>query len=187
MATTIEYASYIIDLTDAMLNHRRGLNLQQIDHLETINRRTVDFVTSFLLHEKADLDSLFSYLNHDVMQPIAVIIGYSEFMLMGGAGGMMPAYRDAVEEIRDCGYNLQYDVQAMLEELIEFMESIGYERVTRAQQIQPVQPPPQAAKTIQPLAPKQPIKECDDSTQPSRPNAVQSAQSKPIRRLEPLR
>jgi hypothetical protein len=191
MTNTVDYAVYVIDLTDAMLNHRKGLNAQQIDHLGTINRRAVDFVTSFLQHENADLDTLFSYLSHDAMAPIALIIGYSEFMLMGGAGGMLPAYRDAMQEIRDCGYALQEDMQNMMEELQEFMESIGYERQTKTgqaakvQESKPIQAivakeeetQPPSPKRIQPLAPK--VSESQVVTAQNSPKPIQKIQSLP--------
>jgi hypothetical protein len=155
MTTTTDCASYIIDLSDAMLNHRTGLNAQQIGHLETINRRAVEFVTEFLLHENSDLDTLFDFLSHEAIQPISIIIGYSEYMLIGGAESMQPVFREAVEEICDCGYSLRDDMQLLLEELVDFMDSIGYEHKDAT-------PIPQTAQTttfkaIQPLAPKEEI------------------------------
>jgi hypothetical protein len=184
MTNTAEYATYIIDLTDAMLNHRRGLSPQQINHLETIQRRAVEFITSFFLHEKADLDTLHNYLSYDAIQPISIIIGYSEYMLIGAAENMLPTYREAVEELRDCGYALRDDIQDMLADLLEFMENIGYESKSQAQSIQPVQK--SQAKVIQPLAPRTASQE--DATQPSRliqPLAPKTEQ-KPIQRLQPL-
>jgi hypothetical protein len=188
MATT-DYASYVIDLIDAMLNHRQGLNLQQVGHLETIHRRTVEFVTTFLLHEKADLDTLYAYLSYDAIQPISIIIGYSEYMLIYGAETLLPAYREAVEEIRDCGYTLRDDMQNMLEELVEFMESIGYESETKSlvqavQLVQAIAPREEITqaphKPVQALAPRQEL-----TPQPSRliQPLTPKVGPKPIQRL----
>jgi hypothetical protein len=155
MTTTTQCATYIIDLSDAMLNHRQGLSAQQIAHLETINRRTVEFVTEFLLHENSDLDTLFNFLSFQAIQPISIIIGFSEYMLIGGTESMLPVYREAIEEICDCGYSLRDDMQLMLEELVDFMDSIGYEHADVRQIPQTTQT--STIKPIQALAPKEEI------------------------------
>jgi hypothetical protein len=197
MTTTTDCASYIIDLSDAMLNHRNGLNAQQISHLETINRRAVEFVTEFLLHENSDLDTLFNFLSHEAIQPISIIIGYSEYMLIGGAETMRPVFREAVEEICDCGYSLRDDMQLMLEELVDFMDSIGYEHQDITTAVQPVQPA--KLKPIQALAPKEEITDVprkpiqalapkEDITEvPRKPiqALAPKAAPKPIQRLQP--
>lgn len=192
MAETTEYASYVIDLTDAMLEHRSNLDTQQISHLKTINRRAVEFVTTFLLHEKADLDTLYNYFSSDAIQPISIIIGYSEYMLICGSETMLPAYREAIEEIRECGYALRDDMQTMLDELVEFMETIGYE--SKAQATQPVQViaakediTEVPRKPIQAIAPKEEITEL-----PRKPiqalapkEEITEVPRKPIQRLQP--
>lgn len=192
MPDTTEYASYVIDLTDAMLDHRRGLNTQQVSHLETINRRAVEFVTTFLLHEKADLDTLYTYFSYDSIQPISIIIGYSEYMLICSDETMLPAYREAIEEIRDCGYALRDDMQGMLEELTAFMDTIGYERKDQAAQpVQAIAAKEEITevprKPIQALAPKEEITQTP--RQPIQPLApkeeITEAPRKPIQPLAP--
>jgi signal transduction histidine kinase len=125
MASFIHYAVYIIDLTDAMLTNSSGLNEQQVDFIQTIHRRSVQFVTDFLQYENGSLDHYLSYLNHDAMSPLSVIIGYSEFMLMGGAGDIQTEYREAVEEIRNCGHYLRDQVTRTQKRVLKFMKQAG--------------------------------------------------------------
>ena len=130
---TVEYGTYVIDLTAAMLEHKQRLNDMQIDQIETIHRRAVQFVTEFLQHENAPLDDLLSYLNHDAMSPITIVIGFSEMLLMEAAGPMPKPFMEAMDEIRDCGYNIRDDIYEMQEELLAFMESIGMTHKSRSE------------------------------------------------------
>lgn len=129
---TVEYGTYVIDLTAAMLEHRNRLTEEQAEQIETVHKRAIQFVTEFLQHENADLDTLLSYLNHDALSPVTIIIGSAEVMVMGMLGKMPKPFMDAIEEIRECGYLLRDDLYDMQRELIEFMESIGMQHQPRA-------------------------------------------------------
>lgn len=126
---TLEYASYVIELTTAMLEHKRRLNTMHIDQIDTIRRRAVQFVTDMMLHENRPLDELVSYLNHDAMSPITIVIGFSELLLMEAT--MPQAFLEAMEEIRDCGYLIRDDIYDLRAQLLEFMENIGLKHRSR--------------------------------------------------------
>lgn len=125
MSQMIEYGAYIIDLTDAMLEHRQGLNHEQIQRLQMMNRRAVDFVTTFLQHENASAPTLLNYLNHDAQNPLRIIMACSQMLISGNCGQMLPDYTQGVQEIFDCVCAIVEDVQQMRMDLQNFMETIG--------------------------------------------------------------
>lgn len=125
MASAVEYATYIIDLTDAMLEHRQGLNEPQVQRLQMIQRRTVDFLTDYMQHESSSLSNLLSYLGDEAPKPLRIIMGCCDMLLSGNYGVMQPAYLEAVQEILDCGYEIQNEVEEMYENLRDFMQNMG--------------------------------------------------------------
>jgi hypothetical protein len=125
MTSTIEYATYIIDLSMAMLEHRIGLTDAQAQRLQMIHGRTVDFLTEYIQHESSNLSELLIYLSQDAQTPLRIIIGCSDMILNGSCGEVQEAYADAIEEIRDCGYIIQNDVEDMYENLQNLMSDLG--------------------------------------------------------------
>jgi len=97
-----------------------------------INRRSVGFVTDFLQHEKGSLDGLVSYLNHDAMTPLTVVIGAGEVLVMGMCEPLPPAFHEAVAEILEYAYALREELLMMLDDLLHFMKRVGYERQRRS-------------------------------------------------------
>ncbi len=109
----IDHATLIIDISLALIEHRRGLNDSQVASVETIHRRAVEFITSLIHNREMPLNTFASYLNHDARTPLTVIIGYSEVMLSDMLGELSPPYRDAIQQICDCGYILDEDITEM--------------------------------------------------------------------------
>lgn len=124
MDQIIEYASYTIDITHALLDHPQGLNEQQLDFVRVIERRAVEFITDFMQKQSTPVQELRRYLNHDALSPITVIIGYSEFALMEDQGRMHPDYRDAFQQICDCGYAIQTEIKDLHEQVWTFMQEM---------------------------------------------------------------
>jgi len=110
---TVEYGSYIIDIIDAMLEHKHGMTNDQIEHVLTIRRRAVGFITDFLQAEAQPLEQFRSYLSHDAMSPITIVIGYAEILLMDSFGELTGPYRDAMDEILKCGYAMKEDIHEL--------------------------------------------------------------------------
>lgn len=123
MAKVVEYGTYIIDLADAMIDHRRGLDNEHLSCLQTVRDRTVRFVTSCIQHENADLETLHHFLTGGAKQSVAIIISYSDFLMMDEA--LHIAYRDAVGRIKECALSIKDELQQMEADLIAFMEKIG--------------------------------------------------------------
>lgn len=121
MENTVECATYVIDLTQAMLEYRQGLSDEQYEHIITINRRAVEFITSLIHNQSMSLDKFASYLNHDAMSPLTIVIGYSEVLLAGMCGDLPSDYREAIEQVRDCGQMLREDIQEMHTALRELL------------------------------------------------------------------
>jgi len=120
-----EYTSYTIDITHALLDHPQGLNEQQLDFVRVIERRAVEFITDFMQMQSTPVQELRRYLNHDALSPVTVIIGYSEFALMEDQGRMPADYRDAFQQICDCGYAIQAEINDLHEQVWEFMQEMG--------------------------------------------------------------
>jgi len=127
MATTIDYAAHIIDLSDAMLEHREGLNDEQFKRVSVINRATVDFVTEFMQYETTSAPALLNYLTNQAARPLRAVMKNAKMMLIGECGAMENDYAEAVQEIFDCGRVIIEDVHHLRDDLQEFMKSIGME------------------------------------------------------------
>lgn len=125
MGQTVDYGAYIIDLTDAMLEHGQGLTDAQIQRLQMINRRAVDFVTLYMRNEDGSAPDLLNFLSHDAQTPLRIIMGCSQMLLSGQCGPLRPVYAEAVDEIYECVCSMIADVQQMRMDLQTFMEAIG--------------------------------------------------------------
>jgi hypothetical protein len=127
MATTVEYGSYIIDLTDAMLENRQALNDEQVQRIRMINRRTVDFLTDYLQHESSSLPELLYYLQSGAPAPLRIIIGCAKMLISGHCGILPHDYHAAMKEVLQCGYAISTEVEDMYRNLRTFMEEMGIE------------------------------------------------------------
>ena len=125
MTTAVEYASYIIDLCTAMLDHRVGLTDAQAQRLTMIHYKAVDFLTEYVQHESSNLPELLDYLGQEAQTPLRIIVGCADMILDGNCGIVQEAYAEAVAEIRDCGYSIQADIEDMHENLNNLMSDLG--------------------------------------------------------------
>lgn len=125
MTNAVEYATYIIDLSNAMLEHRLGLSDSQAQRLLMIHRKSVDFLTDYMQHESSNLPELLAYLEQDAQKPLRIIVGCADMILNGSCGEVQEAYAEAVAEIRDCGYSIQAEVEDMHENLHNLMSELG--------------------------------------------------------------
>ncbi len=125
MDVSLEYASQILDITSIILDHSSGLNKDQKTHIKTIHRRAFQFVDTYMQMQSVPVQELRSYLNHDALSPITVIIGYSEVLLMDASGVLSGPYREAVQEINNFGYALLDELKYMHEQVWGFMQEMG--------------------------------------------------------------
>lgn len=125
MSSVVEYGSYIIDLSTAMLENPRGLTRAQAQQLHIVHRQAVEFLTGYLQHESSSLPNLLRYLRGGASQPLQAIINSSEMILSGQCGRVQQAYGEAVVEIRDCGYAMHDEVVSMHENLQALMGNLG--------------------------------------------------------------
>jgi hypothetical protein len=125
MASVVEYGSYIIDLSIAMLENPQGLTQSQAQHLRVIHQKAVDFLTGYLQHESSSLPNLLGYLQNGAIQPLQIIIGSSDKILSGDCGRVHKTYGEAVVEIRDCGYAMYDEVESMYDNLRNLMGNLG--------------------------------------------------------------
>lgn len=127
MANTIDYAAYIIDLTNAMLEHRQGLNKEQLHRINLINHGSVEFVTGYMQHETISAPVLLNYLTHDAQRPLRAILGNCKKMLSGQCGDLHVDYAEGIDEIHDCVYSMVDEIQQLCQDLRQFMATIGIE------------------------------------------------------------
>lgn len=124
MDVSLEYASQILDITSIVLQHSSGLNNDQIQHVETIQRRAFQFTGDYMQKQSVPIQELRRYLNHDALSPITVIIGYTEVLLMEANGALTGPYREAVKEINNFGYALHEEIKDMHEQVWNFMQQM---------------------------------------------------------------
>lgn len=125
MAKTVEYASYIIDLTDAMLEQRDVLSNPQIEHLQVIQKHAVRFVNRYFRKEKHSLEALLRFLQREAAQHINIIISYNEVLLMDHLGTFDEAFKEACYEIAECAYELRAEVRQLQRNLESFKAALG--------------------------------------------------------------
>jgi hypothetical protein len=125
MTTAVEYASYIIDLSTAMLDNRSGLTDAQAQRLTMIHHKAVDFLTDYMKHESSNLPELLDYLGQEAQSPLRIIVGCADMILNGNCGDVQEAYGEAISEIRDCGYWIQADVEDMYSNLYNLLNDLG--------------------------------------------------------------
>lgn len=125
MSSVVEYGSYIIDLSIAMLENPRGLTRPQAQQLKIIHNQAVEFLTGYLQHESSSLPNLLHYLESSAPQPLQAIVNSCEIILSGQCGPVQEAYGEAVVEIRDCGYAMHDEVTNMYENLQNLMGNLG--------------------------------------------------------------
>jgi hypothetical protein len=109
----------------AMLEHRVGLTDAQAQRLQMIHGRAVDFLTEYIQHESSNLIELLDYLGQEALKPLRIIIGCSDMILNGNCGIVQEAYGDAIEEIRECSYMIQNDIEDMHENLQNLLTDLG--------------------------------------------------------------
>jgi light-regulated signal transduction histidine kinase (bacteriophytochrome) len=111
MNEAVEYASQVIDLCDLLMEHRHRLTEDQASTVETIYRRAVGFITDFMQHQPNTIQKLASYLNHDAMSPVTIMVGYSELLLMNAMGEMDAVVREVVQYIADYSHALHEELK----------------------------------------------------------------------------
>jgi hypothetical protein len=127
MPSPIEYASYIIDLTNAMMEHRQGLNKDQFHRIGLINHRAVQFITNFMQKESISAPALLQYLTEEAQEPLRSIRGNCKKMLAGEYGEFEDDFAEAIEEIHTCVYEMVDDIRQLCHDLKQFMVTIGME------------------------------------------------------------
>ena len=116
-----DHSSYIIDLVQAILEHRSGLNAEQTEHMDTMHRCAVDFITQFIEAQEREIEYFRRYLSHDAMTPLTIVIGYAELIVMGTCGELSDPYREAIQQICDSGYILRDLIRDMHEFVLQFV------------------------------------------------------------------
>jgi hypothetical protein len=128
MTSTTSYGSYIIDITDALLEHRQPLVAPQIEHLQVMRHNAVLFTTQFHRLEKRSLPDLLTFLRDEAMQHINIIISYGEVLLMDTYGKLPDAHKEALQELSECALALRQEIRDIREDLEAFMEEMGLDR-----------------------------------------------------------
>ncbi len=125
MDIIFQYAEQMIDLSDAILEHRHGLNDEQGRYMETIHKWSLDFITNLFEYQNTPLPQFRHFLNHDALTPLTVTIGYADILLMNALGELKDPYREAIQTIRDYSAGLMEEVRDLQQQLRDFMDSIG--------------------------------------------------------------
>lgn len=125
MASTVEYGTYIIDLSAAMLDNPGGLTKAQGQRIVMIRRQAVNFLTDYMRHESSSLPNLLAYLSNDATEPLGILINCCNSILDGSCGTVHQNYGEAINEIRECGIAMYEEVEDMQQNLNQLMGSLG--------------------------------------------------------------
>jgi hypothetical protein len=127
MPNPIEYASHIIDLTNAMMEYRQELNEDQFYRINLVNHRAVQFITNYMRKESVSAPALLQYLTEEAQEPLRSIRGNCKKMLAGEYGVFDADYAEAIQEIHTCVYEMVDDIKQLCRDLKQFMATIGME------------------------------------------------------------
>lgn len=109
-----QHLDQLKDLLHRILNHHHDLNTSQIEQIETIYRHTNKFELDFNQKQSLPADKFASYLNHDALSPVTIIIGYAEMLQLEYVGPLPTRHRETVERVCESGYALHEDLKTML-------------------------------------------------------------------------
>lgn len=125
MDAIVDYASSMIDITNAMLEHSARLNPDQAEFLEIMYRKSMEFTRYYIDHQNAPVQVLRRYLSHDAISPLAIVISYADFMLTDKLQPLPPAFAEAVAEVRDYADAIREELADLLEQVWSFMQEVG--------------------------------------------------------------
>lgn len=125
MASTVEYGTYIIDLSSAMLDNPSGLTDTQGQAVLMIRQQAVSFLTDYMQHESSALPTLLDYLSNGATDPLGILINGCNDILNGNCGAVQQNYGEAISEIRDCAIAMYEDVEDMQKNLADLMSNLG--------------------------------------------------------------
>lgn len=73
-----DQAHEIIDYINTLLNSTQHLDDIFRNKLEKVERKMDEFITNYHTHLALSISEFASYLNHDALSPLTVVIGYAE-------------------------------------------------------------------------------------------------------------
>ena len=76
--STLEQAYQLIDQINSLLDSTQHLEDQFRDKIQKIDSKMNEFVTSYNAHSTLPTSEFVSYLNHDALSPLTVVVGYAE-------------------------------------------------------------------------------------------------------------
>ncbi|MGB1288476.1 MAG: hypothetical protein ACPG7F_18220 [Aggregatilineales bacterium] len=97
----------IIQQTDKLLDDRATLSNRQVQKLQTIHRCTLDFLRTYHARHKLSQKQLQTYLQWEAINPITMMVGYSELMMMGFCGKFTDEQQKLIHELNRYCYMLQ--------------------------------------------------------------------------------
>jgi hypothetical protein len=129
MDIIVEYALEMVDISGAILEHRQPLTDVQVEHVEIIHQRGIEFIVTFQEKMGLPVRDLRRYLSHDALSPLTVVVGFTQLILFEARTEPLPeAYMEAFDAIRDYGQALVEEVKTLHEQLWGFMQTMGIPR-----------------------------------------------------------
>ncbi|MEO0599645.1 MAG: hypothetical protein AAF126_26270 [Chloroflexota bacterium] len=183
MANIIEYGTFIIDITTAMINHRKQLTVDHLEGLEKIRVQAQELVTGCLQHESSDMTTLYCFLEGQATKPTKFIQGTCDFLLRFR---IHPAYRDAVQQIKDCSLATEEELSNMKADLVAFMDKIGIDVPTERDVNIFLLEQERSMRGEIAFTPKRIPRKKKRRPAPQAPKATQKAQAKPRPKVKPL-
>lgn len=73
-----DQSSLLVDMLASLLISSINLNEKQVSQIEKMNTKINEFVSQFATHSQLSDVEFASYLNHDALSPLTVVMGYAE-------------------------------------------------------------------------------------------------------------
>jgi len=115
----------ILQLTQSLLDNGDALGKSQIDALEKVHRNTQTFIQSYDEKYADSLKIFVSYLNHDALNYVTPILGYSELLAMQVHGALTDEQNTLANQICDLAYALREELKRIHQEVLDQQQSIG--------------------------------------------------------------
>lgn len=118
-STIHKQVAEILKLTQSLIDNADHLGKSQVESLEKVHRNTHTFIESFDTKFNESLKVFVSYLNHDALNYVTPILGYSELVAMQVHGSLTEKDGQVANQICDLAYALREELKRIHQEALE--------------------------------------------------------------------
>jgi signal transduction histidine kinase len=119
MKVSIEGQSHLlVDLVANLQVTSHNLSDKQASQVDKMGSKISEFVTQYILHSQLTISEFASYLNHDALSPLTVVMGYAELFRTVQNESLTEPQFILIEDICAIIGQLTENVRALRNELV---------------------------------------------------------------------